>query len=67
MRRRDKPLDINKRLQIVRAIEDLVLDEDIGGPSERSVSFDGGDIFKAVIIRVHKLYIIHNIVISSQV
>jgi hypothetical protein len=29
-RRRDKPLDIFKRLQVVRSIDDLIYDEDAG-------------------------------------
>jgi hypothetical protein len=28
MRRRDKPLDIYKKLQIVRAMEDLIVEDD---------------------------------------
>lgn len=46
MRRRDKPLDINKKLEIVRSVEDLIVDEDSN--LERSKYFDV-DFFKAVI------------------
>jgi hypothetical protein len=46
MRRRDKPLDINKKLQIVRSIDDLIVDDD--SSIERSKYFDA-DFFKAVI------------------
>lgn len=45
MRRRDKPLDINKKLQIVRSLDDLVMDEDSN--VDKSKLFDV-DFFKAV-------------------
>jgi hypothetical protein len=45
-RRRDKPLDIYKRLQVVRSIEDLIYDED-AGTFEKSKAMES-DFFKAV-------------------
>ena len=45
-RRRDKPLDIFKRLQVVRSIDDLIYDED-AGTFEKSKAMES-DFFKAV-------------------
>lgn len=47
MRRRDKPLDIYKKLQIVRAIEDLVFEDEGNGTNEKSYEPEN---FKTVII-----------------
>ena len=47
-RRRDKPLDTYKRLQVVRSIEDLIYDED-AGTFEKSKAMES-DFFKAVSI-----------------
>jgi hypothetical protein len=49
-RRRDKPLDIYKRLQVVRSIEDLIYDED-AGTFEKSKAMES-DFFKAVSARI---------------
>lgn len=45
-RRRDKPLDIYKRLQVVRSIDDLIYDED-SGTYEKSKAMES-DFFQAV-------------------
>ena len=45
-RRRDKPLDIYKRLQVVRSFDELIYDED-AGTFEKSKAMES-DYFKAV-------------------
>lgn len=54
-RRRDKPLDIYKRLQVVRTIEDLIYDED-AGTFEKSKAMES-DFFKATSVVKKKLNI----------
>mmetsp|Transcript_23137 Transcript_23137/g.33901 ORF Transcript_23137/g.33901 Transcript_23137/m.33901 type:complete len:655 (-) Transcript_23137:198-2162(-) len=56
MRRRDKPLDIYKKLQIVRAIEELIYDEETGLATERVKTVDV-DTFKAPVVQKKKLNI----------
>lgn len=61
-RRRDKPLDIYKRLQVVRSIDDLIYDED-AGTFEKSKAMES-DFFKAVggiILQLNKLVSLSNV------